>query len=101
MIAEENESSTEKNEERMTLPILTKYEKARILSLRASQIIRSSALWIHITPEELQRMTAMEIAEKEFEMKKIPFVVRRFFPDKSFEDWSLNELKDYNSNLQQ
>ena len=36
----------------------------------------------------------LEIAEKELKEKKIPFTVRRYLPDGSFEDWSLKDLDD-------
>jgi DNA-directed RNA polymerase I, II, and III subunit RPABC2 len=32
------------------------------------------------------------IASKELSQRKIPFVIRRFLPDGSFEDWSVAEL---------
>ena len=80
----------------MTLPILTKYEKTRILSLRANQIIRGSDLFIELYPEKLAKMNAMEIAEEELEMRSLPFKIRRFFPDQTYEEWSLTELKQDN-----
>lgn len=33
------------------------------------------------------------IAERELAEKKIPFVIRRFLPDGSYEDWKLSELE--------
>jgi DNA-directed RNA polymerase I, II, and III subunit RPABC2 len=32
------------------------------------------------------------IAEKELREKKVPFVVRRYLPDGSYEDWKVDEL---------
>jgi hypothetical protein len=29
----------------------------------------------------------------EFDLDKIPMIIRRYLPDGSFEDWKLNELK--------
>eukprot|EP00854_Cymbomonas_tetramitiformis_P018874 gene18874-22550_t len=34
----------------------------------------------------------LEIAMKELREKKVPFTVRRFLPDGSFEDWGVDEL---------
>ena len=34
----------------------------------------------------------MIIAEKELREKKIEYIVRRYLPDGSYEDWDLNEL---------
>jgi len=32
------------------------------------------------------------IAEMELQERKIPFVIRRYMPDGSYEDWKLHEL---------
>jgi DNA-directed RNA polymerase I, II, and III subunit RPABC2 len=32
------------------------------------------------------------IAEKELREKKIPFIIRRYLPDGSYEDWKVDEL---------
>jgi DNA-directed RNA polymerase I, II, and III subunit RPABC2 len=34
----------------------------------------------------------LEIAYKELREKKIPFTIRRYLPDGSYEDWGLDEL---------
>ena len=36
--------------------------------------------------------SGLQIAEKELREKKIPFTVRRYLPDGSYEDWSVEEL---------
>ena len=33
-----------------------------------------------------------KLAELELSTKKIPFIVRRYLPDGSYEDWKVNEL---------
>jgi DNA-directed RNA polymerases I, II, and III subunit RPABC2 len=78
---------------KLTLPILTKYEKVKVLAFRASQICQNSPIYTSIEPEDLKKMTALDIAEKELESRSIPFKIRRYFPDKSYEDWSLEELQ--------
>ena len=35
-----------------------------------------------------------KIAEMELLQDKIPFIVRRYMPDGSYEDWKITELKD-------
>lgn len=71
---------------------LTKYEKARILGLRATQISKGAKPTVEIT----EGMTdALKIAEKELKFGNIPLIVRRYMPDGTFEDWSLNELKNH------
>ena len=34
----------------------------------------------------------LDIARKELMQGKVPFIIRRFLPDGSFEDWSIDEL---------
>ena len=34
----------------------------------------------------------LEIAAKELREKKVPFIIRRFLPDGSYEDWAVDEL---------
>lgn len=75
-------------EQRNTLPFLTKYEKARILGARALQISMGAPLMIELEGET----DALDIATKELCKRSIPILIRRYLPDGSYEDWSLNEL---------
>ena len=34
----------------------------------------------------------LKIAEKELQERKIPFIIRRYLPDGSYEDWKISEL---------
>jgi DNA-directed RNA polymerase I, II, and III subunit RPABC2 len=74
--------------DRMTTPYLTKYEKARVLGTRALQISLSAPTLVDVTNET----DPIQIAMKELREKKMPFYVRRYLPDGSFEDWDVNEL---------
>ncbi|WFD27978.1 subunit common to RNA polymerases I, II, and III [Malassezia nana] len=76
------------NEERITTPYMTKYEKARILGTRALQISMNAPV---LVPTEGE-MDPLSIAQKELAAKKIPLLVRRYLPDGSYEDWSVSEL---------
>ncbi|AFP65460.1 DNA-directed RNA polymerase I, II, and III 15kDa polypeptide (nucleomorph) [Chroomonas mesostigmatica CCMP1168] len=77
-----------KIETRLTLPFLTKYEKARILGARALQLSMGAPLMIETEGET----DALDIAAKELLKRKIPISIRRYLPDGTFEDWLLNEL---------
>ena len=33
-----------------------------------------------------------QIAERELAERKIPFIVRRYLPDRTYEDWKISEL---------
>ncbi len=87
---EENARTTaKKNTDRITTPFMTKYERARILGTRALQISKNAPLLIVPDPGETDPYM---LAERELAEKKIPFIVRRFLPDGSYEDWKIREL---------
>ena len=77
------------NVERITPNFLTKYEKARIIGTRALQISRNSPVLVDLGKDDSDPIL---IAEKELAERKIPFIIRRYLPDGSFEDWKINEL---------
>jgi DNA-directed RNA polymerase I, II, and III subunit RPABC2 len=74
-----------------TIPTLTKYEKARILGQRASQI-ESGAKPLVSVPEHI--VEGYLIAELELKQKRIPFIIRRPIPDGSFEYWHVRDLEN-------
>ena len=74
--------------ERTTTPYLTKYERARILGTRALQISLGAPVLVELGGE----IDPLEIAMKELKARKVPIIVRRYMPDKSYEDWSIDEL---------
>jgi DNA-directed RNA polymerase I, II, and III subunit RPABC2 len=61
-----------------------------VLGTRANQISHNSALYTCIDASELGRMSVLEIAERELAQQKIPFKIRRFLPNKRFEEWHLS-----------
>jgi DNA-directed RNA polymerase I, II, and III subunit RPABC2 len=67
---------------------MTKYERARVLGTRALQISLNAPVMVEIGGET----DALKIAMKELRERKIPMIIRRYLPDNSFEDWSLDEL---------
>lgn len=74
--------------ERITTRYLTKYERARVLGTRALQISMNAPIMV----DAGDLTDPLEIAMKELREKKIPFTIRRYLPDGSYEDWSLKEL---------
>ena len=78
-----------KNTDRITSPFMTKYEKARVLGTRALQISKNAPLMLVPNQGETD---PYKLAERELAERKIPFIVRRFLPDGSYEDWKLAEL---------
>eukprot|EP01024_Parvocaulis_polyphysoides_P044791 TRINITY_DN4147_c0_g1_i1.p4 TRINITY_DN4147_c0_g1~~TRINITY_DN4147_c0_g1_i1.p4 ORF type:complete len:128 (+),score=32.55 TRINITY_DN4147_c0_g1_i1:82-465(+) len=73
---------------KMTTKYMTKYEKARILGTRALQISMNAPVMVELDGET----DPLEIAEKELRMNRIPFTIRRYLPDGSFEDWKVQDL---------
>jgi DNA-directed RNA polymerase subunit K/omega len=73
-----------------TLPILTKYEKTRILGERARQIEEGSQPLIDIKPEIIDSYVIAEIELKE---KAIPFILERPLPNGGCEYWRLADLE--------
>ena len=78
------------NEKRITSPFLTKYEKARIIGVRAVQISKNSPLYLTADSKSLEMWDPLTIAEKELAEQAIPFIIRRFLPDGTYEDWKLS-----------
>ena len=66
---------------KMTIPYLTKYEKAKLIGIRATQIAKGSPIYVILSKQELDVMSALEIAEVELKERKIPFIVRRVLPN--------------------
>ena len=94
IIASGDESGREKRgkavpkDQRTTTPYMTKYERARILGTRALQISMNAPVLVQLEGET----DPLDIANKELREKRVPFTVRRFMPDGSWEDWGVDEL---------
>ena len=76
------------NATKITTRYLTKYERARLLGTRALQISMNAPPLVELDGET----DPLKIAAKELRERKLPLIVRRYLPDGSFEDWSLEEL---------
>ena len=77
-------------EKRTSFNILTKYEKNFIIGFRTQQIINGSVILIDIN--KLKDKSAYAIAQQELVEKKIPFKIKRNFPDGRVEIWDLEDL---------
>ena len=76
-----------------TLPMLTKYEKSRVLGQRAKQINDGATPFVKV-PEGV--IDGYLIAIKELEEKKIQFIIRRPLPNGGSEYWHLEDLEIIN-----
>mmetsp|Transcript_18755 Transcript_18755/g.23266 ORF Transcript_18755/g.23266 Transcript_18755/m.23266 type:complete len:146 (-) Transcript_18755:347-784(-) len=85
---QESGTAADSAKERITTKYLTKYERARVLGTRALQISMNAPVMVDLEGET----DPLKIAMKELRERKIPIIIRRYLPDGSYEDWSIDEL---------
>jgi DNA-directed RNA polymerase I, II, and III subunit RPABC2 len=73
-----------------TLPFITRYEKARILGERAKQLNAGAKPMVEV---DINVIDGYLIALKEFEEKKIPFIIKRPLPNGGIEYWKFKDLE--------
>lgn len=73
-----------------TYPILSKYEKTKIIGIRVSQLNKGATPYIKLKSKILDNSL---IAEKELFEKRLPFIIRRPIPNGNFEYWNVNDLE--------
>jgi len=73
-----------------TVPFITKYERARVLGERAKQLNMGAKPLVEVGPEVIDGYL---IALKEYEDKKIPFILKRPLPNGGCEYWKLKDLE--------
>jgi DNA-directed RNA polymerase subunit K/omega len=73
-----------------TMPFITRYEKARILGERAKQINSGAKPFVEVKQNIIDGYV---IALKEFEEKKIPFIIKRPLPNGAVEYWKFEDLE--------
>ena len=71
-------------------PFLTKYERARVLGLRISQLNEGARPFVRLQHKIIDNHI---IAEKELNEKKLPFIVMRPMPNGKKEYWRLEDLE--------
>jgi DNA-directed RNA polymerase I, II, and III subunit RPABC2 len=67
---------------------LTKYEKARVLGTRALQLSNGAQPMVKVDGIT----DVMDIAKKELMEYKLPFIIRRKFPDGSYVDIKVADM---------
>ena len=73
-----------------TLPIMTRYEKARILGERAKQINMGAKPFVEVDDSMIDGYL---IALKELEQKRMPFIIQRPLPNGGSEYWRISDLE--------
>ena len=73
-----------------TIPVLTRYEKARILGERAKQINMGAKPFVEVDESMIDGYL---IALKELDQKAIPFIIQRPLPNGGSEYWRVSDLE--------
>ena len=73
-------------------PILTKYERTKVIGVRAQQIAGGAEPLIKVPPGLYD---VIDIAERELKEKKTPFIVKRTI-NNNFEYWKIEDLEILN-----
>lgn len=75
-------------------PKLTKYERAKIIGVRAEQLARGAKPFVELTTNSRGDVVFDPIATAELELMagRLPFVVVRRMPDQGREMWRLADL---------
>jgi len=71
-------------------PFLTKYERARVIGLRALQLSLGAPAFVSV--EGGKKWDPIEIARKELESGVLPLSIRRTLPDGRYLDVPVREL---------
>ena len=72
-----------------TIPLLSKFERARIMGVRLQQLANGAKPRVDVT----NMKSINEILEQELIQRKIPFIIRRTLPNGTYEDWKLEEFE--------
>lgn len=74
----------------LNYPFITKFEKSKIIGIRANMIERGAKIFVDIPEDRL--FSAYKIALLEYEQNKIPFVIKRNLPNNKYEYLVLQEV---------
>jgi DNA-directed RNA polymerase subunit K/omega len=74
------------------IPIMTKYEKARILGMRTKQLNKSKTVKPYVQVDRVTMDNGI-IAEMELNHKKLPFIIERPMPGGGVEYWNVKDLE--------
>lgn len=74
---------------RITSPYLSKYERAKIIGFRATQLSNNDPPRVAVG----DNIDFINIAKEELKQGVLDFVIRRPLPNGKYEDWLLSELR--------
>ena len=73
-----------------TYPVLSKYEKAKIIGIRVNQLNYGADPFVTVKQLNLDKVL---IVEEELRQKKLPFIIKRPIPNGKFEYWNVKDLE--------
>ncbi len=76
-------------DERKGSPFLTKYEKAKVLGVRAAQLGKNAPCMV----DPRGAHNVLEIAKMELAAGVLPLVLQRHLPNGKIEEWPVSELQ--------
>jgi DNA-directed RNA polymerase subunit K/omega len=90
-VSEEDNNNEQQvdDEDRISEPIMTKYEIARILGFRTKQISLGSKKFL----KDVDHLEIPEIARLEIKHKMVPLKIKRPLPNNKYEIWKVSELE--------
>lgn len=78
------------NNDKITKPYISKFERVRMISDRTSQLARGAKSML----KNVKGMNPEDVALLELKNKVIPLIVERKLPDGSVEKWKVSEFKN-------
>ena len=73
-----------------TYPVLSKYEKAKLIGIRVNQLNYGANPFVEVKNLNLDKVL---IVEEELKQKKLPFIIKRPIPNGKFEYWNVKDLE--------
>lgn len=89
-LVERNEKNQIIDRYHKSYPLLSKYEKTKIIGMRVTQLNHGAKPFIDIKDTYLDKYL---IAERELKEKKIPYIIKRPIPNGTFEYWNIKDLE--------
>lgn len=81
------------DKEKVSKPIMTKYEFDQIISLRANQLALGSPAFINIAEMTIKsNMEFRKVALQELQEGKLPYILKRPLPNNRFEYYRIRDL---------
>lgn len=81
------------DKEKVSKPIMTKYEFDQVISLRANQLALGSPAFVNITGMTINsNMELRKVALKELQEGRLPYILKRPLPNNRYEYYRIGDL---------